>query len=81
MRAALASGTHYLDLGGLFHVTRQQLKLHAAFRRAGLLGLLGMGAAPGTTNLLARLSADELDGVREIHCYVASASAPSAMIR
>lgn len=74
MQAALEVGAHYVDLGGLFHVTRRQLELHEAFERRGLLALLGMGAAPGTTNLLARVAADELDEVREIHVRVASAS-------
>lgn len=72
MRAALAAGAHYMDLGGLFHVTRQQLKLHGEFRRAGLLAILGMGAAPGTVNLLARSVADEMDSVEEIHIQVGS---------
>lgn len=70
MQAALAAGAHYVDLGGLFHVTRKQLKLHAGFRRAGLLALLGMGAAPGIVNLLARSVADELETVSEIHIQV-----------
>jgi saccharopine dehydrogenase-like NADP-dependent oxidoreductase len=72
MRAALAAGAHYMDLGGLFHVTRQQLKLHAEFRRSGLLAILGMGAAPGIVNLLARSVADELDSVEEIRILVGS---------
>lgn len=72
MRAALAAGAHYVDLGGLFHVTRQQLKLHGEFRRSGLLALLGMGAAPGIVNLLARSVADELESVHEIHIQVGS---------
>lgn len=71
MRAALAAGVHYLDLGGLFHVTREQLKLHGQFRRAGLLAVLGIGAAPGIVNLLARSAADELDTISEIHIQVA----------
>jgi len=70
MRAALAAGAHYLDLGGLFHVTRQQLKLNAEFRRAGLLAILGIGAAPGIVNVLARSVADELSAVYEIHVQV-----------
>lgn len=71
MQAALAAGIHYLDLGGLFHVTREQLKLHGAFRRAGLLAVLGIGAAPGIVNLLARSAADAMDAVSEIHIQVA----------
>jgi saccharopine dehydrogenase-like NADP-dependent oxidoreductase len=53
MRGALGAGAHYVDLGGLFHVTRQQLELDGEFREAGLGAILGMGSAPGKTNLLA----------------------------
>src|SRR5688572_3697761 len=42
MRAALRARCHYVDLGGLFHVTRKQLRLHREFRRAGRLAVLGM---------------------------------------
>lgn len=55
MRGALRAGCHYVDLGGLFHMTRRQLKLGAKFASAGLTAILGMGSAPGKTNLLARL--------------------------
>jgi len=71
MRLAFAIGSHYVDLGGLFHVTRQQLKLHPRFRKHGLLALLGMGAAPGIVNVLARAAADGMDRVHEIHIAVA----------
>jgi saccharopine dehydrogenase (NAD+, L-lysine-forming) len=70
MEAALAAGAHYVDMGGLFHVTRKQLELDARFKAAGKVAILGMGAAPGITNLLARHAADQLDEVREIHCRV-----------
>jgi len=70
MEAALAAGAHYVDMGGLFHVTRTQLELDARFKAAGRVALLGMGAAPGITNLLARHGAEQLDEVREIHCRV-----------
>jgi len=73
MEAALRAQTHYIDLGGLFHMTKRQLPLDPKFREIGRLAILGMGAAPGITNLLARAGADQLDTVREIHCRVAGA--------
>jgi saccharopine dehydrogenase-like NADP-dependent oxidoreductase len=70
MDAALAAGSHYCDLGGLFHVTRRQLARDAQFRRAGLLAVCGMGSAPGVVNVMARAAAEGLDRVREIHVAV-----------
>lgn len=60
MEAALSTGTHYVDLGGLFHVTLKQLRLDDRFRDAGLTAILGMGSAPGKTNLLARAAVERL---------------------
>jgi lysine 6-dehydrogenase len=70
MEAALAAGAHYVDMGGLFHVTRKQLELDERFKAAGRTALLGMGAAPGIANLLSRHGAEQLDEVREIHIRV-----------
>ena len=53
MEVALEAGAHYLDLGGLYHVTREQVKLDLRFREAGLLAVLGMGSTPGKTNVMA----------------------------
>jgi lysine 6-dehydrogenase len=61
MEAALAAGTHYADLGGLYHVTLKQWELHERFRDAGLSAVMGIGSAPGITNVLARLGVDRLD--------------------
>lgn len=60
MRGALGAGAHYVDLGGLFHVTREQLELDSEFREAGLTAVLGLGSAPGKTNLLAAAAARRL---------------------
>jgi saccharopine dehydrogenase-like NADP-dependent oxidoreductase len=70
MEAALRARAHYCDLGGLFHVTRKQLALDARFRRADRLALLGIGAAPGVVNVLARAAADDMERVDEIHISV-----------
>ncbi len=72
MQAALKSQCHYVDLGGLFHMTNQQLKFHRRFQQAGLVAVLGMGASPGLTNLLAAEAALRLDSVEEIHIRLGS---------
>ncbi|MFL5908532.1 MAG: saccharopine dehydrogenase family protein [Solirubrobacterales bacterium] len=62
MRASLDAGCHYMDLGGLYHVTAEQLKLSREFEQRGRLALLGIGSAPGKTNLLAARAVRELPG-------------------
>jgi len=73
MRAALAARIHYLDLGGLYHMTRKQFALDRDFRRIGKLAIPGMGGAPGITNVMARALADSLDRVDAIKVYNAGA--------
>ena len=60
MAACLAAGCHYLDLGGLYWMTGRQLELGPRFEGAGLLALLGIGSAPGKTNLMALRAVREL---------------------
>ena len=60
MAACLRTGCHYLDLGGLYWMTDLQLELARQFERDGLLALLGIGSAPGKTNLMAAAAAAEL---------------------
>lgn len=67
MKACLKARVPYLDLGGLFHMTKKQLKLHKQFKKAGLLAILGCGATPGITNVMAAHGASLLDRVQEIH--------------
>jgi lysine 6-dehydrogenase len=66
MRACLAAGCHYLDLGGLYWMTDRQLELDRDFERAGLLALLGIGSSPGKTNVMAARAARELERVERI---------------
>lgn len=73
MEAALEAGCHYLDLGGLFHVSKKQLELDSRFKEKNLLAILGMGAAPGTTNIMAAVGAKELDVVDSIDIIVGCA--------
>ncbi|MGD9147052.1 MAG: saccharopine dehydrogenase NADP-binding domain-containing protein [Anaerolineae bacterium] len=69
MDACVEAGTHYTDLGGLFHTTRKQLRLRTQFVAAGLSAVLGVGSAPGIPNVQARYAADRLDTVESIRIY------------
>ncbi len=69
MQAALAERVPYVDLGGLFHVTRQQLMLHGVWERAGVTAIVGMGSTPGITNVQARHAVTLLDRVETIGIY------------
>lgn len=75
MRAALLARCHYVDLGGLFHTTREQLKLDAEFRRARLLAVPGMGSAPGIVNVLARAAAGRMRRLHAVRIYNGGADA------
>jgi lysine 6-dehydrogenase len=66
MEAALEARVPYLDFGGLFHMTRRQLALDEAFRRAERVAIPGLGQVPGVSNVLAMQACDDLDRVRSI---------------
>lgn len=66
MAACLRAGCHYVDLGGLFWMTRRQLELHDDFERAGRLALLGVGSSPGKTNLMAAQAVRGIERVESI---------------
>jgi saccharopine dehydrogenase-like NADP-dependent oxidoreductase len=79
MEACADSGTHYVDLGGLFHTTRRQLALHDRFVDAGVTAVVGIGGSPGTTNVLAALAGRDLEVVEEVEIRLGVADfAPSA---
>jgi lysine 6-dehydrogenase len=79
MEACADAGTHYVDLGGLFHTTRRQLALHDRFVAAGVTAVVGMGGSPGTTNVLAALAGRDLDRVEEVEVRLGVADfAPSS---
>ena len=67
--AAIAAGVHLVDLGSYYPETLQQLERHDAAVAAGVRIVPGCGVAPGLTNILARLGADQLDGVERIGMY------------
>lgn len=68
MDACIVAGCGYLDLGGLYHVTAQQLERSDELAERGLLAVLGVGAGPGKTNVMAARAARELDRVARVRC-------------
>ena len=67
--AAIAAGVHLVDLGSYYPETVAQLERHEAAVAAGCRIVPGCGVAPGLTNILARLGADQLDTVEAIRLY------------
>src|SRR5438128_8425229 len=70
MRAALQARVAYLDLGGLFVWTCRQLRLRRRFAEAGITAVIGMGCAPGLTNVMAGAAATKLERIDSIRIRV-----------
>jgi lysine 6-dehydrogenase len=66
MKHALSNNVNYVDLGGLYHVTKVQLKMHSKFKKKKLIAVLGCGSTPGITNVLAEFGSMKFDRVRSI---------------
>lgn len=67
LRAALAAGCHYLDINDDWESTVAMLDMDAQARAAGIAAVIGMGASPGISNLLAVTAAAELDQLEELY--------------
>ena len=70
MKACLKSKTNYIDLGGLYYYTKKQLKLNNQFQKANLTAIIGMGASPGITNVLAKYASKFLDKIENIEIKI-----------
>lgn len=79
MDAALAADCSYVDLGGPSPVTAQQLRLDEGFAQRGLVSIVGCGAAPGQTNVMAARGAHELDAIETIRCSAAGGGDPEGL--
>jgi len=69
MRGCLRNQVPYIDLGGLFHLTRKQLELHEQFQQAGVTAVLGLGSCPGVANVQAGYLGSMLDTVDYVKIY------------
>lgn len=66
LKATLAAGRPYLDACDDPEATLGMLVLDRQARAAGVPALIGMGASPGVTNLLAVAARDALDDTRRL---------------
>ncbi len=66
LRAAIECGCHYLDVCDDWEPTLEMLALTAAARDAGVTAVVGLGASPGVSNLLAVQAIEELERVEEV---------------
>jgi saccharopine dehydrogenase-like NADP-dependent oxidoreductase len=67
LTAAIAAGTNYLDICDDWEPTLEMLELSDAARVAGVTAVIGMGASPGTSNMLALLCMNQLDEVEKMY--------------
>ena len=67
LQAAIASQCHYMDICDDWEPTIELLALHDAAADAGILAIIGLGASPGVSNLLARLACERLDRVDDLY--------------
>jgi len=83
VRAAIKAERNYVDIMDDYGPTQQVLGLDEEARRAGITILIGMGASPGITNILARHAADQLDEVDYIQTawgYVGGVLRPTSAV-
>ena len=66
VQAAIAAGVNLVDVSDDWEATLAILDLHAEAVRAGITVIVGLGASPGVTNMLARQGANHLDRVEEV---------------
>jgi len=69
IKAAIEARVNLVDIDDDFDATKDSLELDEAARKAGMAAIIGMGASPGVTNLIAKLGAGRLDRTDDIRLY------------
>jgi saccharopine dehydrogenase-like NADP-dependent oxidoreductase len=67
LEAAITAGKQYADICDDWEPTLEMLELHEKARAAGTTAIVGIGASPGLSNLLAAVAHDQLDSVDTIY--------------
>jgi saccharopine dehydrogenase-like NADP-dependent oxidoreductase len=67
LEAAISTRTHYADIADDWEPTVEMLELDEQARDAGIVAIVGMGASPGLSNLMAAVAHAQLDTVESLH--------------
>ena len=67
LKAAIDTNTHYFDICDDWEPTEKMLLLNNDERSSEITGIIGLGASPGLTNILAYLAILELDEVSKVY--------------
>ena len=67
LKAAIDTNTHYFDICDDWEPTEKMLLLNNDDRSSEITGIIGLGASPGLTNILAYLAILELDEVSKVY--------------
>ncbi len=79
LRAVIDAGKPFVDVNDDYDATKRCLEFHSDAERAGVTAVIGIGATPGLTNVLARYGYDMLDSVDSIDTYWAWTSLDPTM--
>lgn len=66
-KAAIGAGVPLVDASDDWEATLEILDLHEEAKKTGITIVVGLGASPGVTNIMARRAADRLDRIDEVH--------------
>jgi len=67
LKAAITAGCHYLDICDDWEPTIDMLALNKEAVESDVVAVIGIGASPGISNILARVVCDRLDRVDDLY--------------
>ena len=67
LEAAIETRRHYFDICDDWEPTEAMLQMNEDAKKANITAIIGLGASPGLTNILAHIAISELDEVRKVY--------------
>ncbi|WP_456468708.1 saccharopine dehydrogenase NADP-binding domain-containing protein [Archaeoglobus sp.] len=79
LKAVIEAGKPFVDVDDDYDATKSCLELSSEAEKAGVTAIIGLGATPGITNVLARYGYEKMDSVDAIDTYWAWTSLDPTM--